>query len=370
MTFCIITHVPHGINDNRYFAYAPYVREMNIWLKYVDDVIVVAPLETMEQTAIHIDYDKNITFSGIPKMDLLSIKAIFSTLGNLPGTCLKIYKAMKKADHIHLRCPGNTGLLGCIMQIFFPRKTKTAKYAGNWDPNARQPWSYKMQRWILANTFLTKNMQVLVYGQWPGSSGNIKSFFTASYKEADKTPVVPRDLNSEIVFLFVGTFLPSKEPLYAVRLVEQLKKIGYNVSLSLFGDGNEMPHIREYIHQNKLQDYIKPEGNQNQQTIKEAYQRSHFVILPSQSEGWPKVIAEGMFWGCVPIATPVSCLEYMLGHGNRGMLLKMDMEQDSQQITALLKDPEAYKDKALNSIEWSRKYTLDLFENEIKALIS
>ncbi|HMK06992.1 MAG TPA: hypothetical protein VK476_05635, partial [Flavobacterium sp.] len=130
MTFCIITHVPHGINDNRYFAYAPYVREMNIWLKYVDDVIVVAPLETMEQTAIHIDYDKKIAFSSIPKMDLLSVKAIFSTLGNLPGTCLKIFKAMKSADHIHLRCPGNTGLLGCMIQIFFPRKTKTAKYAG------------------------------------------------------------------------------------------------------------------------------------------------------------------------------------------------------------------------------------------------
>ncbi|HMK06286.1 MAG TPA: glycosyltransferase, partial [Flavobacterium sp.] len=216
----------------------------------------------------------------------------------------------------------------------------------------------------------TKNMQVLVYGQWPGSSDNIKSFFTASYKESDKTPVAPRDLNSEIVFLFVGTFLPSKEPLYAVRLIEQLKKFGHNVSLSLFGDGNEMQHIREYIHQNKLQDYIKPEGNQNQQTIKEAYQKSHFVILPSQSEGWPKVIAEGMFWGCVPIATAVSCLEYMLDHGNRGLLLKMNLEQDAQQIIALLKNPGAYKDKALNSIEWSRKYTLDLFENEIKALIS
>ena len=46
-----------------------------------------------------------------------------------------MYKAMKWADHIHLRCPGNIGLLGCIVQIAFPKKVKTVKYAGNWIQN-------------------------------------------------------------------------------------------------------------------------------------------------------------------------------------------------------------------------------------------
>ena len=31
MKFAIITHVPHIQSQNQYFAYAPYVREMNIW---------------------------------------------------------------------------------------------------------------------------------------------------------------------------------------------------------------------------------------------------------------------------------------------------------------------------------------------------
>ena len=38
---------------------------------------------------------------------------------------------------------------------------------------------------ILSNTFLTKNMQVLVYGEWEGSSKNVKSFFTATYSELE-----------------------------------------------------------------------------------------------------------------------------------------------------------------------------------------
>ena len=41
---------------------------------------------------------------------------------------------MQDADHIHLRCPGNIGLLGCFSSNFISKKIKTAKYAGNWDP--------------------------------------------------------------------------------------------------------------------------------------------------------------------------------------------------------------------------------------------
>lgn len=371
MTFCIITHVSHGIKDNHYFAYAPYVREMNIWLKYTDKVILVAPMETMEKTAIDINYEAaGIEFNAIPKMDLLSVKSIFLALLYIPKTSWVIYKAMKKADHIHLRCPGNIGLLGCIVQILFPNKKKTAKYAGNWDPNASQPWSYKLQRWILANTFLTKNMQVLVYGEWEGSSKNIKPFFTATYREADKTPIAPRNLEGTISFLFVGTFLPSKEPLYAIKLVEAIYKKDYRVNLKLYGNGSELDNIKKYISENNLSRYVFIEGNQTQETIKNAYQQSHFIILPSQSEGWPKVIAEGMFWGCLPIATKVSCVANMLDSGKRGILLDMDFKKDVAAIISIIKNQELYDRKVHESVFWSRKYTLDLFENEITGLLS
>jgi len=53
---------------------------------------------------------------------------------------------MKSANHIHLRCPGNIGLLACLIQILFPNTPKTSKYAGNWDPNAKQPFTYKIQK--------------------------------------------------------------------------------------------------------------------------------------------------------------------------------------------------------------------------------
>lgn len=371
MTFCILTHVPHGQEKNQYFAYAPYVREMNIWLKYVDEVYIVAPLELNERTAIHIQYEnENIQFRIIPKMDLLSLKSILMSIVNTPKISWQIFEAMKNADHIHLRCPGNIGLMAAIVQILFPRKPKTAKYAGNWDPKSNQPFSYRLQKWILSNTFLTKNMQVLVYGEWDGSSKNIKSFFTASYWEKDKIPVVTRNLENRILFVFVGTLSSGKQPLYTIQLVRELYDKGYDVSLSLYGNGKERENLQKYIFQNNLETIIHLKGNLSQDSIKKVYQESHFIMLPSQSEGWPKVVAEAMFWGCLPITTNVSCIGNMLDNGNRGLLLKMNIDDDVRQIIAILEDQEAYNSKVQKSILWSRKYTLDLFETEIKMLLN
>lgn len=370
MNFLIVTHVPHILDQNHYFAYAPYVREMNIWIKQVDKLTIVAPIATTPITSIEICYEQdNIEFIPISGFDVLKLKSIFATVFKVPKICWNIYKAMKKADHIHLRCPGNIGLLACFVQILFPNKIKTAKYAGNWDPKSNQPLSYRLQKWILSNTFLTKNMQVLVYGQWENQSKNIKPFFTATYRETDKTSLVSKDFNQQIRFVFVGTLVFGKNPLYAIQLIEELKIRGFNVQLALYGEGAERKTLEHYINQNKLNNFISLKGNQNANTLKEAYTQSHFVVLPSESEGWPKAIAEGMFWACVPIATKVSCVPYMLDFGQRGILLDQNFSKDVAQIEAILKNEQEYVNKSKEAADWSRNYTLDVFEAEIKKLI-
>jgi glycosyltransferase involved in cell wall biosynthesis len=369
MTFCIITHVPHGYLNGNYFAYSPYVREMNIWSKYVDEIILVAPLELKMETEIDIFYTKeSIDFRNIPSYNFLSFDSALKSFLKLPTIAFEIYKAMKQSDHIHLRCPGNIGLLGCFIQILFPKKTKTAKYAGNWDFTAKQPLSYRIQKWIISNTFLTKNMKVLVYGEWANSTKNIKPFFTASYFEKDKINVKPRKLEGKISFVFVGTLSNGKQPLYAIQLIEQLHKNGNDVALSIYGEGIERENLVNYIANYNLENIVILKGNQNQETIKRAYKENHFVVLPSLSEGWPKAVSEAMFWGCLPIATKVSCVPNMLDNGDRGILLELTLQENVKKIQSLINNNDLYQSKAKKAISWSRKYTLDVFENEINLL--
>jgi len=370
MKFVIITHVPHLIEQNKYFAYAPYVREMNIWANYIDDLIIVAPEEVSEKSSILEKYQHDkIIFNTIQKIDILNFKSILKSIFKIPKICFKILKGMNEADHIHLRCPGNIGLLGCFIQVFFPNKPKTAKYAGNWDPKSKQPWSYKLQKWILNNTFLTKNMQVLVYGEWESQSKNIKPFFTATYNDTDIKPLIEKDLKSVINIVYVGTLSKGKNPLYGIQLIENLFKKGYQVRLDFYGEGKEREGLQKYIFDNRLESIIELKGNQSKDIVKEAYQNSHFVILPSKSEGWPKAIAEGMFWGCVPVATEVSCVPYMLDYGNRGILLQMNLEKDATNLEILLNDQLTFDCLRKSASDWSRQYTNEVFEMEIKKIL-
>ena len=369
MKLLVVSSSPFIKKENNYSAYSPYVTELKIWQKYSDSIAFTCPVWESENGLLVSDINFSIhKIYKIKEFNIKTLKNIFYAFKYSFINLYLLYKSMAWADHIHLRCPGNIGLLGCIVQVFFPNKPKTTKYAGNWDPNAKQPLSYKFQKWILSNSFLTKNMKVLVYGEWKGQSKNIKPFFTATYLECEKIPIEDKVFKNEIKFVFVGSLTQGKQPIYAIQLIQNLIMKHKNISLNIYGNGILMDDMKKYIDENSLSNYIFLKGNQTLEIIKKAYIESHFVILPSKSEGWPKVIAEGMFWKCLPIATPVSCVQNMLDNGNRGIVLGLNLKDDVLKIDSLISNQDLYSQKAQLAMNWSRTYTIDFFEQEIEKL--
>jgi glycosyltransferase involved in cell wall biosynthesis len=366
----VISSAPLIKINQTYFAYSPYEKEMQIWAKHSTNTTFCCPVWDENRGLLH----SNVSFpiENIIALSEFNLKSFFNIGKSLYlsiHNSLLIFKAMKSADHIHLRCPGNMGLLGSIVQIAFPKKEKSSKYAGNWDPNAKQPWSYRLQKWILSNTFLTKNMQVLVYGEWPNSTKNIKSFFTASYSKKEIEPIQNLENENTFRFVFAGSLVKGKNPVYAIELIKVLKEQLLKVRLDIYGDGILWSDLQNQIAENNLQNEVFLHGNQSVEVLKKVFQNSHFVVLPSKSEGWPKVIAEGMFWGSVPLATPVSCVANMLGNGSQGILLTLNINHDLNSILALLNNPQKYQNMRLLASTWSREYTTDYFESEIKKMI-
>lgn len=371
MKFLIITHVKHKLNGSSISAYSPYVREMNIWLKYVDEVSIIAPKTIEKKGIIDLDYKHdNINFDKISSIEFTSFKKAFLSFIKIPLILIAIFKACKKADHIHLRCPGNIGLLGCLVQIFFPRKVKTAKYAGNWDPKAKQPVSYKFQKRILSNTYLTKNMTVLVYGNWKNQTQNIKSFFTATFSDKEKEKPNIRNYTEILKFVFVGNLVAGKRPLLAIKIVEALHKKEKNVKFDVYGEGLLTEELKEYIIKNKLESVVRLLGNKDKHVIKSALKEAHFLILPSKSEGWPKAIAESMFFGAIPISTSISCVPFMLDYGNRGILIEPKLHEATNKISAYFSNEGKLKEMSKLASNWSQNYTLNILENEIYKLLN
>jgi len=399
MKFGIISYILHKEEKGRFYSYAPYIAEMDLWLKSVDKTLITAPKISSSPSAVEISYNKKeLQFHEIPSLNFTSLQKSFVSIFKIPQILWNILKVMRQTDHIHLRCPGNISLLGCFLQIFFPHKPKTAKYAGNWDPEAKQPWSYKLQKWILSNTFLTRNMKVLVYGQWPEQSKNILPFFTASFSESE-IKKIGKKLSEPYKFLFVGNLVQGKQPLFAIQLVEALNKRNIPAQLHIYGDGL-LSNDLEKEADNK--DYIHLYGNKPLEVLKQAYKDSHFLILASKSEGWPKAVAEAMFFGCIPVVTNVSCVSWMLaappapaspagrpkggaknvtltkrgilipdlGKGEKVKVDSRDVVEDTvERIIELINQPEEMRRMSMEAQEWSQEYTLERFENAIQDVL-
>jgi hypothetical protein len=113
--------------------------------------------------------------------DVTTVKSILKAIFYIPANMFKIFKAMRQADHIHLRCPGNTGLLGCFYRFFPKRKQPNMLEIGI---QSKQPWTYKPKKKYFKYFFDQKytGFDLRSMGR---TIRELQIIFTASYYEIE-----------------------------------------------------------------------------------------------------------------------------------------------------------------------------------------
>ena len=212
----------------------------------------------------------------------------------------------------------------------------------------------------------------MVYGNWPDSSKkNTIPFFTASYTDSQRNEISPKQLNPDknLRLVFIGALIDTKRPLLSIEIAEKMIAWGYNVKLDFFGDGVLMPTLRNYINKKNLTNVVVLHGNQPASVVIEYYKNAHFLIFLSKTEGWPKVVAEAMWWGCLPITTAVSCVPEMVGNGTRGSIIEPDKIKAAERINFYFDNPDLYADQIKEASRWAQQFTLENFEEAITNLL-
>src|SRR5690606_31597289 len=86
-------------------------------------------------------------------------------------------------------------------------------------------------------------------------------------------------------------------------------------------------------------------GTLSRKALHHMYEKCHFIVLPSQSEGFPKVISEALNYGCVPIVSNVSSIGQYICDGVQGILIhdisKTGLQPKLEECLHML--PEQYK---------------------------
>ena len=88
---------------------------------------------------------------------------------------------------------------------------------------------------------------------------------------------------------------------------------GYNVTLTLIGDGEKKREFEELSKKLNVSDNIDFVGIVKDKHVLLKYLRkSHLLVFPTQSEGLPRTIIEGMSQGLVCISSPVDGIPELL----------------------------------------------------------
>lgn len=162
--------------------------------------------------------------------------------------------------------------------------------------------------------------------------------------------------------LFVGRLEPLKRLCDAIEAIGLLKKHGLNVSLTIVGDGVTREQLEQLVKAQELGDRISFKGQINDsEQLKQAYLAADILVLPSISEGTPKVLAEAMAHGVVPIAVAgVGSNDFIIEHGHNGFFLPpQSPEAIAQTVKMLRGSQKTYEEIIVHAYEYAQEHTLD-----------
>lgn len=369
----IISHVIHYKYESRDYAYGPYAREIDIWADLFPKITIAAPLRKQKPPPDCLPFNRsNIEIS--PQLERGGDTWIdkFIQILSLPTLFFGLARAMNKADAIQVRCPGNLGLLGVILAPLFS-SYRVAKYAGQWNGYAGEPLSNRIQRFILSSNWWKS--PVLVYGHWDGQPKHIKPFFTSMMSEDQVSHALAVSktkglVNQPLRLLYSGRLVPEKHVEVIIASMDILIDQGLNVVLKIVGDGPSRNELEAQVKELNLESHIQFEGAFPYEEALRWNEWADCLVLASKhSEGWPKVVAEAMCYGVIPIVISHGQLTEMVK--GRGFLLKEGSPQEfAREITnvnVLGDDVKKIRDRASN---WAVQYSLSSMRKELRALLS
>ena len=367
----IVSHVVHYKSGGRFYAYAPYAREINIWADMFEEIVIAAPCREQEPPG---DYAllEGKNFSIAPQRELggetLAAKA--KLLFSVPIVCWELARAMRQGDAVHVRCPGNLGLLGSILAPLFS-KHLVAKFAGQWNSSPGEPWSNRVQRAVLRSRWW--GSPVTVYGRWPGEPRHIIPFFNSVMTDeqiACARAGATRGPSELRHVLFVGRLSRSKNVDVLLKALGKLRAEGLVFTASVAGEGPEFASLQQLSAQLGLGDAVEFTGGVSFERIVELLKRSGVLVLASETEGWPKAIVEGMAFGLVAIGAKVGLVPEILGEGRGLVVPPGNVEALANALRDVLSEPGKYAGMRSRALMWAGNYSIESLHDSLRLLLA
>jgi len=307
-----------------------------------------------------------IEYIFLPRTGGRTLWKKFEVLINMFPIMLRVYSEIKKHDVIHSRAPSMPAFWAIVVSLFDAQRTFWHKYAGSWVDNDAAPF-YKLQRFLLK---YAKKSCVTINGKWPNQEEHILSFENPcltdrEYAQATDS-ISKKTFSGKFEFCFIGNLNDAKGVGKIIKALNGLKndRIG---TIHFIGDGEKRSEYENAIRYFNARFY----GFLPRKDIEALLPNMHFLLLPSDSEGFPKVVAEASAYGVIPVVSSVSSIPQYIKDGENGFLLQdntvLDLKEKIEEI--LIIDEDILRKISLNTSELAKIFTYNHYNKKIQTKI-
>jgi glycosyltransferase involved in cell wall biosynthesis len=374
MELIIISALPHYLVRDRVVGIAPLCREIDYLADLFGEVRHIAFLHSQPAPANMQAYESGrVQLVPLEPSGGNSIAGKLGVLGRAPSYLRLIRAAMQHTGLVHVRCPSSVSL-EAILLLGAARCPPRSwiKYAGDWRPSAPEPLANRVQRMILRKRW--SNSVVSVNGVWPHQPPHVHSFLNPSFSLEEARRAIAatanKHLENPVRLFFAGRLSPGKGAVRALLVLNALVERRINAELDVAGEGPEGGLLCRLIAELGLSGRVRLHGWLTPSQMRTRYEQAHFALLPSRSEGWPKVLSEAMVFGAVPVAGAVSCISDVFARTGTGVACPPgDIESFADAIEELVREPARWDAYRRSGQASAALFTYEAYVDQVRRML-
>jgi glycosyltransferase involved in cell wall biosynthesis len=363
----VISHTLHAQNkDNQIVGWGPTISEINYLSNHWEEVVHVACFTEESSDASMLPYtNSNIRFCAIPTFGGVGFIEKLSVFTSSLTIIRNILNEVKGASHIQIRVPMGIGVYVLPLFLFIPRKfILWVKYANNWG-HVSNSLGYRFQRWFLDKNFL--KCAVTINGVWPNQKEYLKSFENPciNNQQFEFGRTIEKTFEKKLLVVFAGRIEEAKGIDLLMKALETLPQDRFEEWIFI-GEGPWKELLQNLTNELKISATFP--GFVSQAEVHRYLANAHILILPSKSEGFPKIVAEAWNYKVISVVSPVGSLPHYLEHGKNGFMMD-DVSKESLNAAfeeLLKRTPQELQGIAQNGQELAHKFTFEYYYKHLQ----
>lgn len=281
-----------------------------------------------------------------PNLEIVTVPAWPTEVGAIAAQPWVFFRGLamsRRCDVVHARMPDWTGVTGalasrlngvpCFYQIIGDTAglARTIPLGKAWGLGAGLRLALLFYDWcerMIARRQLVFAQGILAYHKHHRASKR-HLVLSSAHHDADIGVVRPKCAGDSIRLLAVGRLQSVKNHELLIRVLPRIRDHIPQCEVRILGEGPKRAELEDLVRKLRLEKAVELPGSvAHGDALWDQYDQADIFVMPSTSEGTPKVVLEAMARGCPVVASDVGGIPSAVAHEERGLLFNSNDDDD------------------------------------------